>query len=211
MRSPSGVLGSLDLAISGLPAETGPGRAGETALGLVLSDAQLIALARTAHAQAFEMLYGAYKARIYTFLLRMLGEPETADDVAQDVFTKAFRALPTLTAEHRVLPWLYRVANNAAVDHIRRGRRFTWLRIGNLHGTPEEPQTADEHGRVPEREHVQATLRKLPPENASALLLHALEGYSYREIAEIQGCTMTAVRSRIARARASFKAQYATK
>ena len=54
----------------------------------------------------------------------------------------------------------------------------------------------------------EAVLRGLPPENAVALLLHAVEGYSYVEIAEIQGCTMTAVRSRIARARASFRRTY---
>ena len=53
-------------------------------------------------------------------------------------------------------------------------------------------------------------LRTLSPENAAALLLHALEGYSYKEIAEIQGCTLTAVRSRIARAREAFRLAYAT-
>jgi len=61
---------------------------------------------------------------------------------------------------------------------------------------------------VPEREHIQAVLRGLPPENAVALLLHAVEGYSYAEIAEIQGATLTAVRSRIARARAAFRRAY---
>jgi RNA polymerase sigma factor (sigma-70 family) len=66
----------------------------------------------------------------------------------------------------------------------------------------------DDHGRVPEREQIQTVLRGLPPENAIALLLHAVEGYSYDEIAQIQGCTMTAVRSRIARARASFRRAY---
>ena len=66
----------------------------------------------------------------------------------------------------------------------------------------------DEHGRVPEREHIQTVLRGIPSENAIALLLHAVEGYSYTEIAEIQRCTMTAVRSRIARARAAFRRAY---
>ena len=66
----------------------------------------------------------------------------------------------------------------------------------------------DDHGRIPEQAHVQAVLRTLPPENASALLLHAIEGYSYKEIADIQGVTLTAVRSRIARARSAFKERY---
>ena len=143
-------------------------------------------------------MYSAYKGRIYTYLLRFLGDPELAD----------YRALGTLSNGHRVLPWLYRIASNAAIDQIRRRRRFGWLRLGAVKDTPEEPHVRDEHGRVPEREHIQAVLRSLPAENAMALLLHAVEGYSYNEIAEIQGCTMTAVRSRIARARASFKRGY---
>ena len=174
----------------------------------VLADAQLIALARESHAQAFELLYAQYKSRVYTFLLRMVADTDLADDLTQDVFTKAFKALPTFRSDHRILSWLYRVANNAAIDGIRRQRRFQWLRIGKVAGTGDEPHAADDHARVPEREHVQAVLRTLPPENAAALLLHALEGYSYKEIADIQGCTMTAVRSRIARARAAFKGTY---
>jgi RNA polymerase sigma-70 factor (ECF subfamily) len=173
-----------------------------------LSDAQLIALARESHAEAFELLYASHKGRIYTFLLRMVAEPELADDITQDVFTKVYPLLPGLDRDHRVVPWLYRVASNAAIDHIRRRRRFAWLRMGTIDGTKEEPHAADEHGRVGEQQHVTRVLRTLPPENAAALLLHALEGYSYKEIAEIQGVTMTAVRSRIARARQAFRKGY---
>jgi RNA polymerase sigma-70 factor (ECF subfamily) len=177
-------------------------------VGGALSDAQLIALARESHVEAFELLYASYKGRLYTFLLRMVADPELADDLTHDVFAKALKLLPTLTREHRVLPWLYRVANNAAIDQLRRRKRFAWLRIGSLHGSVEEPRADDDHSRIPEQAHVQAVLRTLPPENASALLLHALEGYSYKEIAEIQGVSMTAVRSRIARARSAFKDRY---
>jgi RNA polymerase sigma-70 factor (ECF subfamily) len=113
-----------------------------------------------------------------------------------------------LQRDTKVLPWLYRVASNTAIDHIRRRKRFTWVRMGSIEHTSSEPHDIDVVGGVGEREHVQAVLRSLPPENAVALLLHALEGYSYKEIAEIQSCTMTAVRSRIARARAAFKAGY---
>ena len=172
------------------------------------ADVQLIALAREDRPAAIEAMYSAYKGRIYTFLLRFLADGEMADDVTQDTFTKAYAALGSLTPSHRVLPWLYRIATNTALDHLRRRRRFAWIRMGALANTAEEPQMQDEHGRVPEREHIQAVLRGLPPENAIALLLHAVEGYSYTEIAEIQNVTMTAVRSRIARARASFRRAY---
>ncbi len=175
-----------------------------------LADVQLIALARESRHAALEGLYAAYKERIYGFLLRVLGDAEAADDITQDTFTKAYGALGQLANEQKVLPWLYRIANNAALDAIRRERRFLWLGLGKLEGTMDEPRSSDEHGRVPEREHVQAVLRTLPLEQAIALLLHAREGYSYKEIAGIQGVTMTAVRSRIARGRAAFIKRYAT-
>jgi len=173
-----------------------------------LADVQLVALAREDRGAALEAMYAAYKGRIYTFLLRFLADAELADDITQETFTKAYGALGSLTGGHRVLPWLYRIATNAALDHLRRRRRFAWLRMGAIANTADEPSMPDEHGRVPEREHIQAVLRGLPPENSIALLLHAVEGYSYAEIAEIQGVTMTAVRSRIARARASFRRAY---
>jgi RNA polymerase sigma-70 factor (ECF subfamily) len=174
------------------------------------ADAQLVALARESRSDALELMYQTYRSRIYTFLLRLLGEPHAADDLTQDVFTKAYQALGSLTKEHRVLPWLYRIATNTAIDTLRRKKRFTWLRVGPLAGTREEPLMADEHGAIPERDHVRRVLATLPAEQSTALLLHALEGYSYKEIAEIQGCSVTAVRSRLARARQAFRTRYAT-
>ena len=176
-----------------------------------IADAQLIALARESSEEALEVMYAAYKTRIYSFLLRLCGDPETSDDLTQDCFTKAYQALGTLTKDHRVLPWLYRIAQNTAIDHLRRRRRFAWLRIGKVTGTHEEPVGPDHHGAIPEQDQIRSVLATMPPEQVAALLLHSLEGYSYREIAEIQGSTMPAVRSRIARARVAFKAAYATK
>jgi len=176
-----------------------------------LADAQLVALARESRDEALEVMYGAYKGRIYTFLLRVCGDPETSDDLTQDVFTKAYQALGSLTKDHRVLPWLYHIAHNAAIDHLRRKNRFSWLRVAKLTGTKEEPLMPDRHGAVPEQDQIRAVLATLTAEQSTALLLHALEGYTYREIAEIQGSTLPAVRSRIARARAAFKTAYETK
>jgi RNA polymerase sigma-70 factor (ECF subfamily) len=192
------------LAFSSLRAD---GPAGEAVLGAASapSDAQLLALAAESQHEAFDALYVAYRSRIYSFLLRLLGEVELTDDVTQDTFTKAFTALPTLERGTKVLPWLYRVASNAGIDHLRRRRRLQWLRVHKVENTHEEPRVSDGTHELGEREHIQAILRKLPPENAVALLLHAVEGYSYKEIADIQGSTLTAVRSRIARARAAFR------
>ncbi len=174
------------------------------------SDGQVIALSRRSREEALELLYGAYRGKIFTFLLRLTGDADAADDLAQDTFLKAYRGLGQLTDDHRLLPWLYRIASNAAIDAARRRKRVGWLPLRSLLGAPEEPHATDGQGAVPERHHIDAVLRSLPVENSAALLLHVLEGYSYREIAEIQGCSLTAVRSRIARARSAFKAGYAT-
>src|SRR5438309_7375076 len=118
------------------------------------ADARLVALARESRGEALELMYSAYKSRIYTYLLRLLADPVGADDLTQDVFTKAYQALGSLTTEHRVLPWLYRIATNTAIDHLRRKRRFTWLHVGRLVGTAEDPLMPDLHGAVPERDQV---------------------------------------------------------
>jgi RNA polymerase sigma-70 factor (ECF subfamily) len=191
------------MSSSGLSASMDAGR-------IAAADAKVVALARESRADALNVIYAAHKVRIYTFLLRLLADPAGADDLTQDVFTKAYQALGSLTDQHRVLPWLYRIATNTAIDHMRRRKRFVWLRVGLLAGTREEPLMKDEHGAVPERDQLRQVLATLPVEQSAALLLHALEGYSYKEIADIQGCSVTAVRSRIARARQKFRAEYAT-
>ncbi len=171
-------------------------------------DAQLVALAKEDRDQAFELLYNAYRGRIFTFLLRLTSSSEAADDFAQESFEKAYRALPRLEGDQKLLPWLYRIANNTAIDHLRRRKRFAWIPWIAVRGTADEPVARDEHGAASLRSDIAAVLQALPPDNAAALLLHALEGYSYEEIARIQGCTLSAARSRIARARVAFKERY---
>ena len=171
-------------------------------------DEHVFAAAREDGGRALEIMYRGYKDRIYTFLLRVTASAELADDLTHDTFIKASRALRSLDDGRALLPWLYRIANNAAIDELRRRRRFSWLRWTGLHGTDDEPHAPDDHARVPERARIDAALKAIPPENAAALLLHAVEGYSYKEIAQIQGCSLTAARSRIARARSAFRAAY---
>src|SRR5260370_38947970 len=116
-------------------------KAGVAESGMI-SDAQLLALAAESQRDALDALYTAYKSRIYTFLLRFLADPELADDVTQEAFTKAFSALPTLERGTKVLPWLYKGASNTPIDHVRRRKRFTWVRIGAMQDTSHEPHAA---------------------------------------------------------------------
>lgn len=170
-------------------------------------DGRILTLAHEDAGAALDLLYRTYKDRIYTFLVRMTASAELADDLAHDTFIRAHRAMGALDGERRLLPWLYRIASNAAIDELRRRRRFPWLSWLHLGGTRHE-EAPDLHAGVPERQKIALALRRVPPESAAALLLHAMEGYSYREIAEIQACSLTAVRSRIARARIAFREAY---
>src|SRR2546427_5883528 len=135
------------------------------------ADARLVALARESRGEALELIYSAYKSRIYSFLLRLLADPVGADDLTQDVFTKAYQALGSLTTEHRVLPWLYRIATNTAIDHLRRKRRFTWLRVGRLAPTSENPPLPGHHRAVPPRgqKHRVPSAPPAPPSTAPPL------------------------------------------
>ncbi len=170
-------------------------------------DAHILALVHEDKSAALDVLYRTYKDRIYTFLLRVSGDAHLADDLTQDTFLKADRALVRLDGDRALLPWLYRIASNGAIDELRRRRRINWLRWPSLMGTRHE-HAPDEHARVPERQQISLAMAAVPPENAAALLLHVVEGYSYREIAEIQGVTLTAARSRIARGREAFRQAY---
>ena len=171
-------------------------------------DAQLVALAKVDRGQAFELLYNAYRGRIFTFLLRLSGTSAAADDLTQESFEKAYRALARLESDQKLLPWLYRIANNTAIDNLRRRTRFTWLPWLAVRGTSHESEPSDASEAASLRSDISDVLQLLPPDNAAALLLHALEGYSYAEIARIQGCTLAAARSRISRARQAFKDTY---
>ena len=174
------------------------------------TDGRVVTLARTSREMALALLYETYRSRIYTFVLRLCGDADAADDLTQETFLKAYRGMRDLAADHRLLPWLYRIATNAAIDAARRRKRIRFIPLLGLVGRNEEPETGDGHHGVGERDDIRRALSELPLENAAALLLHALEGYSYKEIADIQKVSLTAVRSRIARARAAFRESYAT-
>ena len=159
---------------------------------------------------AIEAIWRIESARLIAGLTRMVRDVGLAEELAQDALVAALEQWPKAGVPDNPGAWLMATAKHRAIDQLRRRKRFQWLRLPQLAGTRHEPESADRHSAVPEREHIEAILRTIAPENAAALLLHALEGYSYKEIAEIQGCSLTAVRSRIARAREAFRVEYAT-
>lgn len=160
-----------------------------------------------AHA-AFDELYAAYKTPLYNYIYRLVGDREQADDLLQETFVKVYRALDKVPDGDGRTPWLYRIATNTCYDALRRRRLIAWLPWSK--GGVAEP--ACDEGNPGERyaagEEIHDALRQLPPTLRAPLLLHAVQGLDYDDIARTLGISRAAVKMRISRARAAFRAAY---
>lgn len=167
--------------------------------GTKLDDAYLIKQARIGSTEAFEVLVYRYRERIYRVALRMVGEPHSAEDVAQDALVSAWRGLDRFRGEAEFSTWLHRIVLNSALNHINRRR---------LHGelTGDEPlDPAKQPERMVEASHREEALRAavsaLPFDQRAPLVLYQFEGHSYEQTAEILQISEATVRGRIYRAR----------
>jgi RNA polymerase sigma-70 factor (ECF subfamily) len=171
-----------------------------------LDEATLVARARDRDAAAFEILVRRYQRRIYSLCLRMLsGATAEAEDVAQEVFLAAWRRLPEIQHDAAFSSWLYRTSTNRCLTLLQRRKPTTEL---DDHNIPIETGICGDPARaVSTNEAMTAltlALQRLPPPQRACWLLREVHGRSYHEIAELVGTTPTAVRGRIARARAQL-------
>ena len=148
-------------------------------------------------------IFERYHHRIVNYLHGLVRDRELANDLAQDSFLKAYRALPRTGDDLRLAPWLYRIAGNTAFSALRRRRLIRWL---PLLGDAIVVESAD--GHVAEAEAVERALARLPARYAAPLLLHSHEGRSCGEIAVILDISPGAVKTRLFRAREAFRAVY---
>lgn len=159
---------------------------------------------------AFDMLVQKYQHKIVKLVSRYVYEPAEAQDIAQETFIKAYRALPKFRGESAFYTWLYRIAINTAKNHlVAEGRRPVDQQVDL-----QDPEQYDMNARLknvdtPESmlltDEIQATvegaIQELPEELRTAIVLRELEGMSYEEIAAAMDCPVGTVRSRIFRAR----------
>jgi len=140
---------------------------------------------------AFEELVGIYSQRLRYYLRKMLREADRAEDVLQDVWLQVLRGLPRLVDPGAFPAWLYRIARDRAYGELRKARHTHPL---------EEADLIDESGSdvgVDDAEFVHAALDELAPEHREVLVLRFLEDMSYEDIAQVTGCPLGTVRSRI--------------
>ena len=172
-------------------------------------DAALVQLAQAGDAKAFEALVVKYQRRIARHVARYVKAAGDVEDVVQDTFIRAYRGLASFRGDSAFYSWLYRIATNAALSHLK--RQPPEVLLGD--DEPDERAAAFEPGvsdeEHPERtliakqiaETVQAAIARLQPHLADALMLYEIEGKSYAEIAAMLGIPVGTVRTRIFRAR----------
>lgn len=168
------------------------------------ADALLVARIRAGDDDAFEALMVRYQAPLFRYLRGLVADAELAEDLLQETFLRAFRAIGGLSDPATLRGWLYRIAHNQAISALRRRRLVSWLPLSLwLHLRAPEPAML-------EAARVEQALAQLPTQLRAPLLLHLVAGFSYAEVAELLRLTEPAVRMRISRARAAFRAAYAS-
>src|SRR5579859_1210799 len=157
---------------------------------------------------SFEQIYDEYKTPIYNYVYHLVGDREQADDLTQDTFLKAFRALPKMDADLKLSAWLYRIATNTAYDALRRRKLISWLPWQDLDHEPADIESADPQEIYGTTELVRAALRRMPQQYRSALLLYTQDVFSYSEIARTLYIAESGVNMYLSRARQSFREHY---
>lgn len=174
-------------------------------------DAAWIARARSGDEAAFEALLNRYERQIYAYIYRMMGgNPNDAEDLTQETFLKAFRAMGRTSEDLHVSAWLHRIASNCCLDELRRRQRIRWqpwetskhdrLLRGSAGENPERSML-----RVEAEGTVQAILNRMSVRNMQTLVLREYEGLSCDEISEVLGISRSAVKSALFRAREEFR------
>ena len=176
---------------------------GPTPLLRLQSDERLVALTRRGNQAAFESLVARYQTRLLAFCRHMLGSREDAEDVLQEVFAAAFNAMVADERPINVRPWLYRIARNRSLNHLRR-QQAIGVDSMDVHLAEHGVTTADKVHRREEFRQLIGDVQDLPETQRTALLLREIDALSYDQIAEAMETTVPSVKSLLVRARVSL-------
>jgi RNA polymerase sigma-70 factor (ECF subfamily) len=171
-----------------------------------MDEPALVGHAQAGDAAAFSALFEAYHSQIIGYLYRLVGDREVAEDLAQDTFMKAYRALGRTNDGLNFRAWLYRIATNTATSYYRRRKIIQWLPFGPA--TPEPSGELRLAEALGERELIEAVLEKLNSSYVTVLLLRHQQGLSLEETAAVLGTSVNAAKVRLFRARRAFVEAY---
>lgn len=180
-------------------------------------DQELVSRAQAGDKRAFELLVSKYHRKIGRLLSRLIRDQAEIEDVAQEAFIKAYRALPSFRGESAFYTWLYRIAINTAKNYLAsQGRRP----VLSTEYEDEDGETLDSAAQMPDHHTpetelmnrqivstLNAAVAALPEDLRTAITLREMEGLSYEDIADVMNCPIGTVRSRIFRAREAIASQ----
>jgi RNA polymerase sigma-70 factor (ECF subfamily) len=174
-----------------------------------VTDEQLVAASCNGDRQAFENLVRRHRRSLVNHLYRQIGQRDAALDLAQEVFLKIYLSLSSFDPRFRFTTWLYRIASNCAIDHLRRKHPHTCSLTHDAHDEPRETRalagngpTPDEVLRLRELEcRIERAVAGLPPDFRQLVLLRHRQHCRYDEIARITDLPLGTVKNRIFRAR----------
>ena len=176
---------------------------GRSPLLRLQSDERLVALVRRGNHHAFEALVARYQSRLLAFCRHMLSSREDAEDVLQEVFAASFNAILADERAINVRPWLYRIARNRSLNHLRR-TQAVGVDSMDVHLSEHGQTTADKVHRREDFRMLIADVQELPETQRTALLLREIDALSYDQIAEAMETTVPSVKSLLVRARVSL-------
>jgi RNA polymerase sigma-70 factor (ECF subfamily) len=187
-----------------------------------ISDQDVVVRARDGEEAAYRELVRRYERPVFSLVYRMVRDREIAEDLSQETFIKVLNAIASYRPEFKFSSWVFKIANNTAIDHLRRKELDTLSLEGSPHAaTPEAMEaTALQLGteRASPLDHVsarelggeiEAAINRLRPEYRSCILLRHVEGRAYEEIAEILGLPLGTVKTYIHRARNELRVMLA--
>jgi RNA polymerase sigma-70 factor (ECF subfamily) len=175
-----------------------------------MSEAELIEHAKQGDDECFKLLYDLHKRRVYSVCLRMIGNRETAEDLAQEAFLQLHRKIATFRGDSAFSTWLHRLTVNAVLMSMRKGRL--------IESSLDEPQ--EEDGEAPRQQHgkpdpslvgvldrvtLERAIESLPPGYRIVFVLHDVEGHDHNEIAGMLGCSTGNTKSQLHKARMKLR------
>jgi RNA polymerase sigma-70 factor (ECF subfamily) len=187
-----------------------------------LTDQEVVELARQGRESAFRDLIGRYERPVFSLIYRLVRDRERAEDLSQDTFIKVLNALDRYDPSYKFSSWIFKIAHNTALDHLRRKEPETLSMDGSPHArtaaeqeatslspastdeNPEEYTAAKELGGE-----IEEAIGRLRPEYRTAIVLCHVEGRAYEEIAQIMDVPLGTVKTYIHRARNELKRELA--
>ncbi|HKP30940.1 MAG TPA: sigma-70 family RNA polymerase sigma factor [Gemmatimonadales bacterium] len=187
-----------------------------------VTDQEVVARSREGDESAYRELIRRYERPVFSLIFRMVRDREIAEDLSQETFIKVLNAIATYRPEFKFSSWVFKIANNTAIDHLRRRELDTLSLEGSPHAaTPEAMEATalqlgtgvasplDDVASLELGGEIEAAINRLRPEYRSCILLRHVEGRAYEEIADILGLPLGTVKTYIHRARNELRVMLA--